>query len=286
MELNVMVNRRLAGMLLTSLLALGTAAPTSAAPARTAATARPSAKPAIPVYTYQVVRTYPHDPNAFTQGLVYRDGFLYESTGLPGRSSVRKVNLETGEVIDKVDLPDEMFGEGLTDWQERLIGITWQSQVGFVLDLAGLSLQRQFRYAGEGWGLTHDERELIMSDGTSSLRFIDPETLQETRRLKVTADGTPVDQLNELEWVDGELFANVWQTDRIARIDAKTGRVTGWIDLQGLLPARDRIVGHTDVLNGIAYDPPTKRLFVTGKFWPAVFEIRLVSKPAAPTPRR
>jgi len=237
---------------------------------------------AIPTYTYQVVHTYPHDIDAFTEGLFYRDGFLYESTGLQGRSSVRKVRLETGEVLLKADLPPDLFGEGITDWEDRLVGVTWTSQLGFVLGLQNFSLAGHFSYPGEGWGLTRSDREIIMSDGTSELRFLDPKTLRELRRLRVTANGKPVDQLNELEWVDGEVFANIWQTDRIARIDPKTGRVAGWIDLTGILPQRDRIQDHTDVLNGIAYDAATKRLFVTGKLWPKLFEIRLVRRSGEP----
>jgi len=238
--------------------------------------ARPARDASIPVYSYQVVNSFPHDVNAFTQGLFYKDGFLYESTGLVGRSSVRKVALKTGEVLQSVGLPADVFGEGIAYWDEQVIGLTWQSKIGYVLKLADLSYKGRFPYVGEGWGLTQDGRELIMSDGTSELRFLDPKTLREVRRLRVTAGGAPVSELNELEWVDGQIFANVWQTDRIARIDPKTGHVIGWIDLSAILPDRDRIKDHTDVLNGIAYDTAKKRLFVTGKFWPKVFEIRLI----------
>lgn len=231
----------------------------------------------IPTCGYEVVRAYPHDAQAFTQGLIYRDGFLYESTGLEGRSTVRKVDIETGEVLLKGHFPRELFGEGITDWGEQLIALTWRSQVGFVMDMKNFAIVRRFSYAGEGWGLTRNDREIIMSDGTAALRFLDPQTLREVRRLQVTADGKPVDQLNELEWVEGEIFANLWQTERIARIHPKTGRVVGWIDLTGILPLPYRIPG-TDVLNGIAYDPATRRLFVTGKLWPRLFEIRLVKQ--------
>ncbi len=239
---------------------------------------------AIPVWGYRVVRAYPHDPGAFTEGLFWKDGYLYESTGLNGRSTIRQVRLETGEVVQRVALPDELFGEGIVDWKDRVIGLTWQSQLGFVLDRKTFALKGKFNYPGEGWGLTHDDRELIMSDGTAELRFLDPETLRETHRVKVTADGQPLAQLNELEWIDGEVYANVWQTDRIARIDPKTGRVVGWIELGGLLragmggPRRDDADPNVDVLNGIAWDAATKRLFVTGKFWPKVFEIQLVQR--------
>lgn len=227
---------------------------------------------APPVQGYKVVNSYPHDPDAFTQGLFFHDGFLYESTGLRGRSSIRKVEIKTGRVVQAVELPAEFFGEGITMWGDRLIGITWQEQTAFVLDLKTFKLWRKFNYAGEGWGITHDGRELIMSDGSAELRFLDPLTFKELRRVRVTAAGRPVDQLNELEWVDGEVYANVWQTDRIARINPKTGNVTGWIDLTGLLPQRG---GADDVLNGIAYDAKARRLFVTGKLWPRLFEIQL-----------
>jgi glutaminyl-peptide cyclotransferase len=244
--------------------------------------AGPTLAPAIPTYTYKVVHTYPHDPNAFTEGLFYKDGVLYESTGLEGRSSVRQVRLETGQLVRKADLPPELFGEGITDWNDRVVGLTWKSQFGFVLGLRDFSVIGRFSYPGEGWGLTHNDRELVMSDGTAELRFLDPQNFHELRRVRVTAAGEPVANLNELEWVDGEVYANIWQTDRIARIDPKTGNVVGWIDLTGILPARDRVEGHTDVLNGIAYDSAGKRLFVTGKMWPKLFEIRLVQKPRTP----
>jgi glutaminyl-peptide cyclotransferase len=234
---------------------------------------------AIPVYGYQIVHTYPHDPDAFTEGLFYRDGFLFESTGLNGHSTVRRVKLETGEVVQVSELPPQLFGEGICDWGDRIVGLTWKTQVGFVLDLKTFELQRQFSYPGEGWGLTHDDQELVMSDGTPALRFLDPKTLRETHRVRVTAAGQPVQQVNELEWVEGEVFANIWQSDRVARIDPKTGNVVGWIDLSGLLSVKDRLSSNPDVLNGIAYDAAGKRLFVTGKLWPKLFEIRLVRKP-------
>lgn len=233
---------------------------------------------ATPVQGYKVVASHPHDPDAFTQGLFFHDGFLYEGTGLQSRSSIRKVDIETGRVLQAVELPPEVFGEGITQWGDRLIALTWQHQTAFVLDLKSFKLWRKFSYAGEGWGITRNARELVMSDGTAELRFLDPQTFKELRRLRVTADGRPVTQLNELEWVEGEILANVWQTDRIARIDPKTGRVTGWIDLAGLLPDGQR--ANVDaVLNGIAYDAAKKRLFVTGKLWPRLFEIQL-GKPA------
>ncbi|MDY0745441.1 glutaminyl-peptide cyclotransferase [Paucibacter sp. R3-3] len=231
----------------------------------------------IPVYGFEIVRSYPHDPQAFTEGLFFKDGFLYESTGLEGRSSVRKVRLETGEVLQGTTLPSDLFGEGIVDWGDQIIGLTWQTQLGFVLKLGDFSFVKKFSYAGEGWGLTKNKTELIQSDGTAELRFIDPATLKEKRRVKVTADGKPVTQLNELEWVDGEIYANIWQTDRIARIDPASGKVLGWIDLTGLLSPMFR-TGQVDVLNGIAYDAATKRLFVTGKLWPKLFQIKLIRK--------
>jgi glutaminyl-peptide cyclotransferase len=230
----------------------------------------------IPEYGYQVVHTYPHDPTAFTQGLLYLDGFLYEGTGLEARSSIRKVRLETGEVLQKREIVD-LFGEGIVNWKDRLIEITWKSEIGFVYDLATFQPQREFHYPGEGWGLTQDGKRIIMSNGSPRLHFWDPETLRETGSMMVTADGEPVLKLNELEWVKGEVYANIWQTDRIARINPANGKVVGWINLAGLLSPADR-TGETDVLNGIAYDAKTDRLFVTGKNWPKLFEIRLVKQ--------
>jgi len=230
----------------------------------------------IPTYTYRVVHTYPHDPNAFTEGLFYLNGYLYESTGLEGHSTLRKVRLETGEAVLTHTLPAEYFGEGITYWGNRLIGLTWKSQMGFVYNLHSFAPESRFKYTGEGWALTRNEKDIIMSDGTSDLRVLDPKTLREIRRIHVTAHGKPVDQLNELEWVQGTVLANIWQTDRIARIDPETGEVVAWVDLTGLLPERDRMEGHPDVLNGIAYDSASDRLFVTGKLWPKLFEIRIV----------
>lgn len=236
--------------------------------------------PSQPVEEFgcQVVRTYPHDPGAFTQGLLYLDGILYEGTGNFGRSSIRKVKLETGEVLLENRLADNYFGEGIVVWKNKLIELTWQSQKGFLYDRDTFQLLGEFTYPGEGWGLTHDGRRIIMSDGTAELRFWDPETLRETGRLTVRDGGSPVSQLNELEWVKGRILANVWQSDRVASIDPDTGVVKAWIDLSGLLSAEDRRQSQADVLNGIAYDAQGDRLFVTGKNWPKLFEIRLVKK--------
>jgi glutamine cyclotransferase len=219
---------------------------------------------------------YPHDPDAFTQGLQYVDGVLYEGTGLHGRSSIRRVALETGKVEQKRDVPAEYFGEGITVWKNDLIELTWQSHVALVYDRATFEPKKQFTYPGEGWGLTHDGTNLIMSDGSDELRYLDPVTFVEKRRLKVTAAGAPLRNLNELEYVKGEILANVWQTDYVARIQPATGMVTAYIDLRGLLSPAER--AKTDVLNGIAYDAARDRLFITGKLWPRLFEIKLVQK--------
>ena len=228
--------------------------------------------------TYEVIQTYPHDPQAFTQGLIIHEGFFYESTGLYGQSSLRKVEIDTGEVLKQSDLPSEYFGEGLTIWEDALIQLTWRENVGFVYDLQNFLLIFEFNYATEGWGLTHDGSRLIQSDGTATLSFLDPETYQVIETIAVTDQGAEVDQLNELEYIQGEVYANIWQTDKIVRIDPQTGTIRGWIDLAGILP-EDSITPSTNVLNGIAYDAETNRLFVTGKNWPSLFEIRLVPKP-------
>jgi glutamine cyclotransferase len=233
---------------------------------------------AIPVYGYVVKESYPHDPQAFTQGLVFKDGILYESTGLNGHSSIRKVQLETGKVLQKQDIDIAYFAEGIAVVGNNIISLTWTSHVGFVFDRKTLQTKRTFSYPGEGWGLAQNGQFVFMSDGTSTIRVLHPATLEEVRRIDVTADGVPVERLNELEWVEGEIFANVWGTDTIARIDPVSGHVTGWIDLSGLLEPRWRGIRNADVLNGIAYDVKSKRLFVTGKLWPRLFEIELVRK--------
>ena len=243
---------------------------------------RPAPEAGIPEYGYEVVHAYPHDPAAFTEGLFYLDGFLYESTGLEGQSSIRKVRLETGEIVQKHDLPSQYFGEGIVNWKDRLIQLTYKTEVGFIYDLADFGARQQFHYSGEGWALTQDGKRILKSDGSPEIRFWDPETLREIGRITVTAEGQPVRNVNELEWVKGEVYANVWMTDRIARIDPTNGKVVGWIDLAGLLSAEDRVEGQTDTLNGIAYDAKGDRLFVTGKRWPKLFEIRLVKKARAP----
>jgi glutamine cyclotransferase len=230
----------------------------------------------LPVFTYTVVRSYPHDPAAFTQGLQWVDGFLYEGTGNHGASSIRKVRLETGEVLQQRDLAEQYFGEGIVVRRNELFQLTYKTEIGFVYDRETFAPKRTFRYQGEGWGLTDTGAHLVMSDGTDGLRLLDPASLKEVRRLPVTAAGTPVKNLNELEWVKGEIFANIWMTDYVARVDPATGQVTGWIDFRNLLPPRDR--AKADVLNGIAYDASGDRLFVTGKWWPRLFEVTLAAK--------
>jgi len=224
-----------------------------------------------------VVATYPHDRDAFTQGLQFVDGVLYEGTGLNGRSSIRRVKLDTGEVLQKRDVPEQYFGEGITVWKSELFQLTWQSGLAFVYDRETFEPKRTNRYRGEGWGLTLDADGFIMSDGTDVLRFLDPSTFAERRRLKVTALGEPVRNLNELEYVKGEVLANVWMTDILARIDPANGKVVGWINLGGLLTPAERAAADAagGVLNGIAYDAAGDRLFVTGKLWPKLFEIKL-----------
>jgi len=236
----------------------------------------PTTSNITPVYSYNVVNTYPHDRSAFTQGLVFADGVLYEGTGLNGRSTLRRVELETGEVLQIHELPAQFFGEGVTVYGNDIIQLTWQSHVGFVYDRDSFELLQEFNYSTQGWGITHDGERLIMSDGTATLYFLDPETFEEIGRVGVYDNDGSVNRLNELEYVQGEIYANVWQTNCIARIDPQTGQVVGWIELKGLLTPEDR--GEpVDVLNGIAYDAENARLFVTGKLWPKLFEIELIS---------
>jgi len=231
-----------------------------------------------PIATFSLVAEYPHDQEAFTQGLVYDSGFLYEGTGGYGSSSLRRIVLSTGTILQEESLPARYFGEGITVFRGQIIQLTWQSQVGFVYDQESFALIATFSYPFEGWGITHDGTRLIISDGTPVLHFFDPQTYQEVSQLLVYSRDGPVFHLNELEYVQGEIYANVWQTDLIARIDPATGRVMGWIDLTGILAAHERDAP-VDVLNGIAYDAPHDRLFVTGKLWPRLFEIRVVAAP-------
>ena len=234
-------------------------------------------EPRTPVYSYKIVHVYPHDPAAFTQGLEYRDAFLYEGTGLNGKSTIRKVELETGKVLQQSAVASEYFGEGITVLGGRLLELTWRSQKGFEYDRKTFATVRIFDYPGEGWGLTNDGGRIYMSDGSSQIRVWDPATLREMRRLDVHDGVRAIDSLNELEYVRDEIYANVWLTDRIVRIDPADGHVTGWIDLSGLLTQAEQEAG-ADVLNGIAYDAIRNRLFVTGKLWPKVFEIQLIRR--------
>ena len=236
-----------------------------------------ASNPAIPVERAQIVRAYPHDPAAFTEGLLYLDGKLYESTGMEGRSSIREVRLEDGKVLRQAVIPPQYFGEGLVNWGTKLISLTWQNGRGFIWDRATFRKTGEWRYPGEGWALTQNGREIVMSDGTPQLRFLDPNSLKELRRVTVTVNGARLSRINELEWVKGEVLANIWQTDRIARIDPASGRVKAWIDLSPLV-ARVPRRGIDDVPNGIAYDAKGDRLFVTGKNWPNLFEIRTVRR--------
>ncbi len=231
----------------------------------------------VPVYTYSILGTYTHDRDAFTQGLAFEKDVLYEGTGLYGKSSLRKVDLETGKVLQVHRLPSVYFGEGITIFRDTIIQLTWQSNRGFVYDKNSLGLLGEFTYATEGWGITHDGKRLIMSDGTSTLYFLDADTFVVTGHVQVYDNNVPVTNLNELEYIRGQVYANVWRTDSIAIIDPNSGRVTGWIDLSGLLPPQTDGM-RVDVLNGIAYDTANDRLFVTGKLWPRLFEIELVTK--------
>ena len=224
--------------------------------------------------SYRVVNTFPHDAKAYTQGLLWQDGVLYESTGLKGQSSLRKVNLLDGKVLQRTDLEAHIFGEGITLFQDRFYMLSWDTNVGFIFDKFSLQKIDQFQYTGEGWGLTHNGSELVMSDGTATLRFLEPNTLQEIRHLKVIDENGEVEALNELEWINGEIWANIYRTNFIVSIDPQTGMVTRKIDFRGLLtPAQMQQV---DVLNGIAWDETQQRMFVTGKLWPSLFEVMLV----------
>ena len=227
-----------------------------------------------PVYSFEIVKTYPHDPAAFTQGLIFAGGFLYESTGLNGASSVRKVDLTTGRVLQKVEVPAQYFAEGLTLFHGRLFQLTWQAHKGFIYDLDTFAMEKDFPFESEGWGLTHDDQYLIQSDGSNQLRFIDPANFQVKRTISIVDRGRPLFELNELEYIKGEIYSNIWHDDRIVRIDPASGKINAWINLAGLLSVQER-GDPENVLNGIAYDEVEDRLFVTGKRWPKLFEIRL-----------
>jgi glutamine cyclotransferase len=235
---------------------------------------------AAPVSGYKVVAKYPHSTESYTEGFFYLDGLFYEGTGIKGRSALLAIEPRTGRVVQRVGLPEQYFGEGIVDWGPNLYEWTWQSHTGFVYDRFSLRLLRQFTYTGEGWGMTRTAKQIVTSDGTATLRFRDPATFQELRHIVVKDGAKPIDQLNELEYIKGEIYANLWHTDRIARISPADGHVIGWIDLAGLLPD-DQRVNDESVLNGIAYDAKHDRLFVTGKQWPAVFEIKILPSASA-----
>lgn len=237
-----------------------------------------TAEQKIPTYGYEVVNTWRHDPQAFTQGLIFHDGALLESTGQYGSSSLRRVELKTGKVLQKVDVPGQFFAEGMTLFRDKIYQLTWQNQKGFIYDSVTFSKLGEFRYDGEGWGLTHDSESLILSDGTNQIRFLDPTTFEVKRTISVYDRGQPLRELNELEFVKGEIYANIWHTDQIVRLDPQTGRILGWINLPGLLPDREKSDPEEAVLNGIAYDEAGDRLLVTGKLWPKLFEIRIKRK--------
>lgn len=229
-------------------------------------------------FGYKILNVYPHDPAAFTEGLEYRDGFLYESTGLNGQSSLRRVQLETGKVVQEIVLPAQYFGEGITVLNQRVVQLTWQTQIGFIYNQGTFTTQSTFGYAGQGWGLTNNGKEIYMSDGSSQIRLWDPTTLAEKERITVHDGGRQIQWVNELEYIRGQIYANVWQTDDVAIISPLDGRVVGWIKLEGLLTPEER--AQADVLNGIAYDAARNRVFVTGKLWPKLFQIQLVPKAA------
>lgn len=273
-----LLRRRTASDPIAIVAAVIVLASTAALTAQRAAQRAPASAASAPVSSYRIVKIYPHDRAAFTEGLFFQEGVLWESTGQNGSSWIRKVRLENGEVLQQTPLEPQYFGEGIVAWKKSLIQLTYKTEIGFVYDFTTMKRLRSFNYTGEGWALTHDGTRIIMSDGSSSLRFLDPETLKETGRLPVKDAGKPVLELNELEFVKGEILANVWKTERIARISPKTGQVIGWVDLAGLLDPRD--AAGVDVMNGIAYDAAGDRLFVTGKLWPKLFEIRIV--PPAP----
>jgi glutaminyl-peptide cyclotransferase len=237
---------------------------------------------ATPTGGYSVVRSYPHDPGAFTEGLFYLNGELFESTGMPGQSNVRRVRLQDGVVLQSKAISPNLFGEGIVNWGDEIVSLTWQDHIGYRWDRKTLTQKKTFHYPGEGWALTQDGKHLIMSDGTPELRILDPLSFREIKRVKVTADGHSIANLNELEFVKGEVLANIWQTNMIARIDPATGKVKAWIDLSGL-PETTHSPNPDAVLNGIGYDRQHDRLFVTGKNWPHLYEIKLT--PPRPIPK-
>jgi len=236
----------------------------------------PHAQAELPVRGVTVVKTYPHDTAAYTEGLFVLKGQLYESTGEIGASSIRRVDLASGKVLQQADTPPPYYGEGIIAAGDRLVQLTWRNRGGFIYDLASFKPLGVFTYEGEGWALTSDGKSLYMSDGTPTIRKLDPQTLKQTGQIQVTAEGKPLKNLNELEWVKGELWANVWLTSRIARIDPTSGKVLGWVELAPLVPKPAELKDPgNDVANGIAYDAERDKLYVTGKRWPRLYEIKL-----------
>jgi glutaminyl-peptide cyclotransferase len=231
-------------------------------------------KESVPKYGYEIVNTLPHDKDAYTQGLVFHESKLLESTGQEGRSSLRLVEPETGKILKKINVPRPYFAEGITLLKGKIYQLTWQHQLGFVYDAESFEKLGEFSYRGEGWGLTNDGSSLIMSDGTNRIRFLDPANFQVNRTISVLDGRTPIASINELEYVHGEIYANIWHKERVARIEPQTGQVLGWIDLTGLRELSD-VKDNEAVLNGIAYDENNDRLYVTGKLWPKLFEIRV-----------
>jgi glutamine cyclotransferase len=261
----------------TLIAALLISIPALACQATSVPSLKPSKKVPVPVYGYEVVHTWPHDRGAFTQGLTFQDGNLLESTGQVGRSSLRRVELENGKVLQQANVAAPYFAEGITLLKGKIYQLTWQQQLGFIYDAWTFEKIGEFHYAGEGWGLANDGQSLILSDGSNRIRFLDPANF-EVRKTIAVADGrSAINELNELEYVQGEIYANIWHANRIARIDPQTGSVVGWIDLTGIL-ALGEVSDEEAVLNGIAYDETNRRLFVTGKLWPKLFEIRLIRK--------
>ncbi|MDB6136190.1 MAG: glutamine cyclotransferase [Verrucomicrobiales bacterium] len=262
---------------LLAALTLGLAACGPSASSTNAATPAHSTPGKVPIYTFEIVRRWPHDQDAFTQGLIFHNGGFLESTGLNGKSSLRRVDLASGGVLQQIAIPSQYFAEGIAVVGNRIFQLTWKDQKGFVYDLDTFHLEREFQYQGEGWGLATDGQLLILSDGTSAIRFLDPANTVVKRTIQVTMQGRPVGNLNELEYIKDEIWSNIWGTDYVARIDSKTGNVNSLVDFTNLLTGPER-TPQAEVLNGIAYDAATDRLFITGKWWPVIFEVKLKLK--------
>jgi glutamine cyclotransferase len=228
----------------------------------------------IPIYSYEIINTYPHDVRAFTEGLVYEAGYIYESTGKYNESTLRKVDLQTGEILKLHKLDEYYFGEGITLYHNKIFQLTWKSKVGLIYDKDSFTLISKFYYNTEGWGITHNDEHLIMSDGTDEIFFLNPQNFKKVYSIKVHDEFRPITRLNELEFIKGEIYANVWKSDKIARICPHTGKITGWIDLKGLLSPKE--YKSADTLNGITYDNEKNSFIVTGKMWPKIFEIKLI----------